>query len=305
MCTTQDLSFAAGVDRTDICPSLLLIPTGSTEPATLHDIGDGVSAAGCLSSTAQILETSIPVTNVVAVGSTDPCEPLAPEEDVEFVNRMKARNRRRLQERWNCQAPGHTYCFLILDGAHIPLNEEAIEAWVSSLVRSISLRYFPFPNTCAQLDQNDCTATLLVPPKCIVQSTPSTTQSDAASVRTTRSGRTIQYQRPFRLGHLSLTGLRSTQIRFRNSISSTSVSWSSIASSGVPGIGYLSGKVVKWVGMQILNGIVPLEIYRRRRAIHELVRQMDVIPVADRAAWVVRNERKVSRAIENLLELSS
>jgi len=147
MCTTQDLSFASSVNTTDICPGLLI--PAELGPATLQDTSSA---------------TSIPMTNVTAVGFTDPCEPLPPEADDEFVNRMKARNRRRLQERWNCQAPSHTYCFLTLDGAHIPLNEESIEAWVSSLVRSISLRYFPL-NTCVQLDQNDCTATLLVPPK--------------------------------------------------------------------------------------------------------------------------------------------
>src|SRR5882762_11351423 len=105
MCTTQDLSFAGGVNTTNIY----------------------------LSSTVQKLETSIPVINS-AVADSDPCEPLSPEEDVEFVNRNKARNRRRLQERWSCQVQGHTYCFFTLDGVHIPLNEEAVEAWVSSLV---------------------------------------------------------------------------------------------------------------------------------------------------------------------------
>jgi len=67
-----------------ICPGLLLIPTGLTGPTPLQDTGG--TAAGCLSSTVQILETSIPVMNVAAVGSTDPREPLAPEEGDEFVN---------------------------------------------------------------------------------------------------------------------------------------------------------------------------------------------------------------------------
>ena len=139
MCTTQDLSFSATVNTTDICPSLP-IPTESG-PATLQDTSSGVSAAGSFSSTVQKLETSIPVINSAVAYCPDPCEPLSPEEDIEFVNRNKARNRRRLQERWSCQVQGHTYCFFTLDGVHMPLNEEAIEAWVSSLVRSISLRY--------------------------------------------------------------------------------------------------------------------------------------------------------------------
>ena len=33
----------------------------------------------------------------------------------------------------------HTYCFTTLDGIHIPMSEDTIEAWVSALVRAISL----------------------------------------------------------------------------------------------------------------------------------------------------------------------
>jgi hypothetical protein len=60
------------------------------------------------------------------------------EEDIELVNRMKARYRRRLRERWSCNAQDHSYCFSDLDGAHIPLSEDAIEAWTSALVRTIT-----------------------------------------------------------------------------------------------------------------------------------------------------------------------
>jgi hypothetical protein len=301
MCTPQNQSFAASVNTTGICLSLL-IPTesGST---TLQDTSSSVSTAGSISSTVHKLEISIPVTNAAVVGSPGPCEPLTPEDDDEFVNRIKARYRRRLQERWSCQ--GHTYCFSTLDGTHIPLTEEAIETWISSLVCSISLRYCAFLNTCVRHDQHDCTATLLAPPKCITQSVTPPARSDAASITTTRSGRTIQYQRPFRLGNFGLTDLRSMRTRLHDSVPSTSGSSSSIASSGVRGIGYLSGKAVKWVGMQILDGFVPLEIRRRRWIIRGLMKRMDVIPFEERAPWIVRNVRKISHAIENLLELSS
>jgi hypothetical protein len=250
MCTPQNQPFAASVNTTDS----LLIPTESG-PATLQDTSSSVSAACSISSTVEI---SIHVTNAAVVGSPGPCEPLTPEDDDEFVNRIKARYRRRLQERWSCQVQGHTYCFFTLDRTHLPLNEEAIETWVSSLVRSISLLYCAFLNTCVRHDQHDCTATLLAPPKCIIQSIKPPAWSDAASIITTRSGRTIEYQRPFRLGNLSLTDLRSMRTRLHDSVSLTSGSSSSIASSGVPGIGYLSGKAVKWIGMQILDGFVPL-----------------------------------------------
>jgi hypothetical protein len=59
------------------------------------------------------------------------------DEDVELVNRMKARYRRRLQERWSCDVQDHSYCFSDMDGAHIPLSEDAIEAWTSALVRTM------------------------------------------------------------------------------------------------------------------------------------------------------------------------
>lgn len=57
------------------------------------------------------------------------------EDDAEFVNRNKARFRRRLQDRWSCKAVGHRYCFARLDGIHVPLSDDAIEAWITALVR--------------------------------------------------------------------------------------------------------------------------------------------------------------------------
>jgi hypothetical protein len=60
---------------------------------------------------------------------------LSPEDDIEFVNRNKARFRRRLQDRWTCQIPDHRHCYANLDSVHVPLNEEAMEIWVAALVR--------------------------------------------------------------------------------------------------------------------------------------------------------------------------
>ena len=68
---------------------------------------------------------------------------------------------------------------------------------------------------------------------------------------------TIQYQRPFGWqSNPNLTDIRSTRMRLRSSMassSSNSVSSNTTASSGVAGIGYVGGKAVKWVGLQILN----------------------------------------------------
>jgi hypothetical protein len=57
--------------------------------------------------------------------------------------------------------------------------------------------------------------------------------------------------------------------------------------------------------MQILNAFVPLEIRRRRWLIRKLVKRMDKISTEAGAEWLIKNERKVTHAVENLLELSS
>jgi hypothetical protein len=95
------------------------------------------------------------------------------------------------------------------------------------------------------------------------------------------------------------------QVNLRNSLSSTSVFSTSTASSGVPGIGYISGRAVKWVGMQILDAFVPLEICRRRWVIRRLVKRIKTIPIEECAEWLVRKEPKIMQAVDNLLELSS
>lgn len=79
----------------------------------------------------------------------------------------------------------------------------------------------------------------------------------------------------------------------------------STASSGIPGIGYFSGKAVKWVGEQMLDAFILLEIPRRRRIINDLVSQLKNIHVQDRSKWIFERKRKINRAIEDLLELTT
>lgn len=146
---------------------------------------------------------------------------------------------------------------------------------------------------------------MLVPPKSIARLNRPHVQSDAASITSTISRNTVQYQRPFRLGNLSLTDLRSMHVRLRNSLSTTSIVSTTTASSGVPGVGYVSGKCVKWLGERILCAFVPLEIRRRRWIIRRLVKRIDKIPVEQCAVWLAKKEGKITRAVENLLELSS
>lgn len=79
----------------------------------------------------------------------------------------------------------------------------------------------------------------------------------------------------------------------------------STASSGVPGIGYLSGKMIKQTGLNILKVVEAVEIFRRRRIIKQLATDMDALEPDNLAKWLVQKEQKLNRAIADILELSS
>jgi hypothetical protein len=146
-------------------------------------------------------------------------------------------------------------------------------------------------------------ATLLIPPKSIIPEATNALQSDVRSIGSTSSRYTIQYQRPFQVkANPSLTDLRSAQVRLRHSIT---ISMLSSESSGMPGIGYLSGKVVKWVGMQMLKAFTSIEIYRRRWIIGKLVKEMGKMDLSRRGDWLVEKQREINRAVDDMLELSS
>lgn len=147
--------------------------------------------------------------------------------------------------------------------------------------------------------QHNGEATLLIPPKRIFPSTPAFRES-------IRSSSTVQYQRPFRWQrHFNLADVRSTQVRL-SSYPATSTRATSSESSGVPGISYLSGKAFKWLGVQILNGVVGrLVVFCRRHIINGLINPLKPAPCQDRAQWLLKRERTVSRVVEDLLELST
>jgi hypothetical protein len=148
--------------------------------------------------------------------------------------------------------------------------------------------------------QHNGEATLFSPPTDAFQESLPHSESDVVSVRSLETQRIAQYQRPFRWGcNLSLTDLRSVRTRLSNSNISTST-----GSSGVPGIGYQSGKVVKWFGVQMLGAISQLVIFRRRRVIKMLIKRIETIPRLQRSEWVLKNEGKINRAVEELLELT-
>ena len=96
------------------------------------------------------------------------------------------------------------------------------------------------------------------------------------------------------------------RVRLHHSLATTSSSAlsSSTTSSGVSGIGYFSGKVVKWVGLRLLDGYAFMEIRRRRWVIKRFVKQIEDVSKDERAEWLVKRERKVNRTMDDLLELS-
>jgi hypothetical protein len=56
------------------------------------------------------------------------------EDDAQFLHGIRTRFSHRLRDRWACKVKGHTYCFVNLDGLHVPLTDEAILVWVNTLV---------------------------------------------------------------------------------------------------------------------------------------------------------------------------
>jgi hypothetical protein len=96
-------------------------------------------------------------------------------------------------------------------------------------------------------------------------------------------------------------------MRLRSSIassSSNSVSSNTTASSGIAGIGYVGGKAVKWIGLQILNSMDMLVRRQRKYTIRRFIQKMGVISNHNRAVWIVREEKKINHIVEDLLELS-
>lgn len=230
------------------------------------------------------------------------------EDDTEFVNRSKARFRRRLQDRWVCDIPAHTHCYMDPGGTHIVLTEEAINGWVSALVRLLLTTIWFLMEACSLstiFTQHNGEATLLSPPVGLL---PSKLESESASIRSMSSSNTTEYRQHFRWQtNPSLMDLRLAKNELRQSLTSLSSSElsSSTASSVVPGIGYMSGKVVKWVGLQILDGLGALEIRRRRWIIRRLMAQMSAVPESQIETWVMKREAQVNHTIEDLVELTS
>jgi len=165
--------------------------------------------------------------------------------------------------------------------------------------------------TCSSLFacvQHNGETSVLDPPACVLSAIQSSSQSDSVSITSASSSNTTEYQRRFRMQvNPSLTDIRSMRNRLQKSIASSSTSGisSSTASSGIPGIGYLSGKVAKRVGLKILSSLEALEICRRRWLIRKFMTQIGRIPEDQLVTWLMARRGAVTRTIEDLLELTS
>jgi len=56
--------------------------------------------------------------------------------------------------------------------------------------------------------------------------------------------------------------------------------------------------------MQILAAVEPMVIFRRRRVISGVIKQLERIPDQNRSQWIFKRERKINRVVEDLLELT-
>jgi hypothetical protein len=115
------------------------------------------------------------------------------------------------------------------------------------------------------------------------------------------SRNTITYQRPFHLRPKpSLSDIRSLRSSFISSEFDTSTS-----SSVQPGIGYLSGKLINWVGEKILDVITPIEVRRRIWVIGNLIKQMEKESSTVLQYRILSKGQVLHRLVDDLLELSS
>jgi hypothetical protein len=147
--------------------------------------------------------------------------------------------------------------------------------------------------------QHEAYATALSPPDRILPVESRCLNSETRSTHTTRSRNSFAYQRPFhpRLNP-SLTDIRS----WRNSLTSCE---DLSVSSGIPGVGYYSGKGIKWVGEKILDCITAFEIRRRIWVIKRTVATLEKSTSTGVVKRLSRNEKQLHRLTDDLLELSS
>lgn len=79
----------------------------------------------------------------------------------------------------------------------------------------------------------------------------------------------------------------------------------SSTSSGIQGPGYLSGKLIKWVGEKILDAVTLFEIRRRMWLIERFIKHLEKEPEETRWKWLLKKEKSFYRIADDLLELSS
>jgi hypothetical protein len=152
--------------------------------------------------------------------------------------------------------------------------------------------------------QHDAYATLFVPPPSIASASTDSDTTTIHSSYSTSSHISMRYKRPFRLKrNISLTDLQS----WRRSCSSDGDSFSTSfsTSSHHPGIGYFSGKAIKWIGEKILDIITPIEINRRAWVINRLLKTLEKQSSDSLPDKIFLNKKSIHRLVDDLLELST
>jgi len=123
--------------------------------------------------------------------------------------------------------------------------------------------------------------------------------SDTNVAHSVGSRDVVVYHRPFRFQlNPSLTDIRS----IRSSLSSIN---SSTASSGIPGPGYILGKIIKLTGEKILDALTIVEIRRRVWLDKRVVKQLEKKSSKDIERMFKKKGKAVLRLVDDLLELSS
>jgi hypothetical protein len=120
---------------------------------------------------------------------------------------------------------------------------------------------------------------------------------DTGSVHSVASKNVIAYKRPFvSLSNPSLSDIRS----WHDSLSTRE----SAGSSGNPGLGYISGLILKRASEKMLGLFMPLEIRRRLWVMGRLIKRMEK-EQDNSSKWLEKRKRALNRLVDDVLELSS
>ncbi|KAF8588587.1 hypothetical protein K439DRAFT_597079 [Ramaria rubella] len=207
--------------------------------------------------------------------------PLTPFRPQGFKQRRMNFLTELLARKWECEKPGHSVCLCTSDGQHHLVSEMGVATWVDALYEG--------------------RATTLQPPVDVLAPTVKRVHlSDGSS--TLRIIPFVPSRRRTRLHILARSA------SFRERLESTVLFSSLPPSSGIPGIGYYSGKGIKWLGERSLDAMDDLIIFKR--TLQYLIwldeREKEVVRLSPTIQLAVGNntEKKVFNILEDALEMS-